>query len=141
MNVFNIERAFKQAKEKKYPFVFWLVDLHDVIIEGKYNRMNEGREFFPDAALVLRWITRRKDQRLILWSSSHKDALDDIVKWLRLNHIEVDYVNENPEVANSNLCDFSKKPYFQILLDDKAGFEGATDWTLIKEELKRIGEW
>jgi hypothetical protein len=27
------------------------------------------------------------------------------------------------------------------LLDDKAGFEGEGDWGVVKQELRRIGEW
>lgn len=49
--------------------------------------------------------------------------------------------NENPECGNTDYADFTTKPYFNILLDDKAGMEMNSDWSLVKSELQRIGEW
>lgn len=141
MNLFNIRRAFQQKKEKGYDKLYWAIDLHDVIIEGKYNKFNEGREFFPDALRVLKWLKNRADMRWILFSCSHDDAVENICSWLTDHGIAPYYFNANPDFTTSELCNFTKKFYFSILLEDKAGFEGATDWTLIIEELKSIGEW
>lgn len=38
------------------------------------------------------------------------------------------------------LCDFGAKPYFDICLDDKAGFEAEKDWEGIYNTLKELGE-
>ena len=45
--------------------------------------------------------------------------------------IKFDYINENPLEVNSELSDFSKKFYFNILLDDKAGFYPKEDWQIV----------
>jgi hypothetical protein len=140
MNIFNIEKAFQKKKVRGYEKIYIAIDLHDVIIEGKFSRLNEGREFYPLAKEILQLWTARKDIVLILWSSSHQDALDDITKWFDEHSIRFDYYNENPDFPSNELCDFSKKFAFDIFLEDKAGFEGATDWSLIKYELERIGE-
>lgn len=142
MNIFNIERAFKQKKERGWEKLYFIVDLHDCIIAGKYNRFNVGAEIYPYAQEVLQYLYSRKDICLILWTSSHDDAIKEILGRLKYTYgIEFSYVNENPEVQNTDLCDFSKKLYFNVLIDDKASFEGDTDWLLIKNELFRIGEW
>lgn len=141
MNVFNIQRAFEEKKQKGWKYIFVAVDLHDTIIKGTYTKNNEGKEFYPYAEEVLQWLTRRKDVVLILWTSSHTKPAKDILKWLNSRNIRFQYVNENPLCSNSELCDFSKKFYLSIILDDKAGFEGKTDWLLIKKELQKIGEW
>lgn len=141
MNLFNIERAFKDKKRRNWDRLYVCVDLHDVVIQGKYNRHNEGAEYFPGAARVLKQLSFRKDIVLILWTSSHDDATEDILKRMRGDGIEFRYVNENPECPNTELCHFGNKFYFNILFDDKAGFEGVTDWILIEAELKRLGEW
>lgn len=136
---FNIERAFKKGKERGYSSLYFAIDLHDVIIPGTYTRNNEGKAFYPDAKEVLQWIS--KHHKIILWTSSHGGPIGQIIDWLSVNGIGVDYINENPDFKNSELNDFSKKFAFDILLDDKAGFDGKTDWTLIKNKLIEIGEW
>lgn len=141
MNVFNIERTFRDKKEKNWEKIYFCIDLHDVIINGTYNKMNEGAQVFPSCKEFFEWAERREDIRIILWTSSYKSAIIDIIKRLRKDGINFDYINENPECVSGSLCDFSRKFYFNILLDDKAGFEGPTDWTLILNELKRIGEF
>lgn len=77
----------------------------------------------------------------ILFTSSHKDAIDRQVSLLPHFGIWFKYINENPECPSTELCNFDSKFYFNILLDDKAGFVGDTDWLIIQHELKRIGEW
>jgi hypothetical protein len=141
MNIFNIERAFKYNTEHGFSKTYFCIDLHDVVIEGKHNRLNVGASFFPGAVDVLRQLSFREDIVLILWTSSHGDALDGMKKKFQENGIEFRYTNENPECNSGHLCDFSQKFYFDILLDDKAGFEGAKDWSLVESELKRVGQW
>ena len=139
-----IERAFRkkiQGGWHKWPRLFILIDLHDVIIPGTYTRNNEGRAFFNGAEEVLRWLTNRKDMCLILWTSSHKDSTDDILAWMAKSGIKFDYVNENPECPSNELLDTSSKIYMDLLLDDKAGFNGETDWLEIKNVLVELGQW
>lgn len=143
-----ISDAIKSAFSKKnvrgwdrWPRMYWAIDLHDVIIPGTYTRDNAGRHFYPKSKEVLQWLTDRKDMCIILYTSSHEDAIADIVKWLALNDIKVDYVNCNPECTDTNLCSFSGKFYFDVMLEDKAGFLGWTDWEEIKKTLVAIDEW
>jgi len=56
------------------------------------------------------------------------------------HNINFDYVNVNPECLDSNLCSFKGKFYFDLLFEDKAGFE-PSDWTNIKQALIEEGEW
>ncbi len=140
-----IERAFlKKIKGNgwhKWPRMFWAVDLHDVIIPGTYTKNNEGRELYPNAEEVLKWLTNRKDMCLILFTSSHTESATEMRNWLKEKGIVFDYFNENPECANNELCDFKTKFYFDMLLEDKAGFEGMEDWLVIKETLIGIDQW
>lgn len=140
-----VEIAFRKKMTRgwdKWPRMYWAIDLHDVIIPGTYTRNNENRQLYPFANEVLQWITHREDMCPILYTSSHKDSIDDILTWLYNDYkIKFDYVNVNPECENHNLCDFSRKFYFDIMLEDKAGFNGMEDWKKIKETLINIGEW
>lgn len=142
MNCFNIKNAFEEKKTKNWDKLYWAIDLHGTIIEGKYNKYNEGATIYPNAAEVLKYLYSRTDMRLILWTSSHKDAIDKTLVAFELwTGIKFHYINENPECINTELCDFTEKFYFNILLDDKAGFNGPTDWKVIKNVLKQLGEW
>lgn len=142
MNLCNIRRTFLELRPKRgWKTIYWLVDVHGVIIPGSWRRENDFQFISPDCVDVLRWISNRKDQRLILWSSSQNRELDNLCNWLCTFWINVDYTNFNPEEKNTEYADFSFKPYFNILIDDKAGFEPETDWAAVKQELIDIGEW
>jgi len=142
MNVFNIERAFSDKITRKWEKLFICVDLHDTIIQGKHSLNNDGAEYLPNAIKVLQNLSKRNDIVLILWTSSHVTPITKVLDKLEKQGVYFKYVNNNPECPNDALCDFSKKFYFNIGLDDKFGFDGlGGDWFLIEKELKRIGEW
>jgi hypothetical protein len=140
MNVFNIERAFSDKITRKWEKLFICVDLHDTVIQGKYSLNSTGAEYLPNAIKVLQNLSKRKDIVLILWTSSHVVPITKVLDKLEKQGVHFKYVNCNPECPDNKLCDFSKKFYMNVILDDKAGFE-KDDWFLVEKELKRIGEW
>lgn len=137
----HIRNVFTVLKPKRgWTTIYWMVDVHGVILPGSWQKQNKFKFLNAQAKFVLRWISNNPDQRLILWTSSKDTEIKEIVKWLKDKHsICVDYVNENPEEKNTDYADFSKKPYFNILLDDKAGFNPHTDWLGIKMTLMQLG--
>ena len=124
MNIFNIKRSFKQKKERGWDKLWWFIDLHDTICKGDYLLNGGEITFYKGAKKVLQ-----------LSSCSHKDNLNKVLGWFNQNNITFNHVNENPDIGNNKLSDFSEKPYFNVFLDDKAGFEGETDWDLVEQEL------
>lgn len=140
-----IVNAFSKKRIRgwdKWPRMYWAIDLHDVIIPGTYTRNNEGRKLYPMAEEVLQWLTHREDMCIILYTSSHTDSIVDILGWLLDNYgIDFDYINENPECKDTTLCSFAQKFYFDVMLEDKAGFVGESDWAEIQESLIKMGEW
>jgi len=127
-----IKRVMVQKEVRKWDNLYWAIDLHDTVITGKYNKFNDGSELYPHAKEVLDYLYNSKVHRTILWTSSYEDAVSDILNRFDL---KFHYFNINPECSNNQLCDFSKKFYFNILLDDKAGFDGTVDWLEIKKVL------
>lgn len=143
-----IDDAIKKAFEKKeirgwdkWPKMYVLIDLHDVIIAGTYTRNNDGKKLYPYAKDVLKNMTKNNKLCLILWTSSHKDAIDDICLWLKDFDIQFDYINENPECFSTEILNVESKLYFDLLFDDKAGFVGNSDWLVVKDALMEVGEW
>ena len=141
MNIFNIENLFKLKKERNWDTLYWMIDLHNTIFPGKYAS-DQSYDVYPYALEVLKWVSDRKDMRIIVWTSSYAKDFFEVQKWFRDNHkIWLDWHNDNPECGNTDYADFGTKPYFNIGLDDKFGFCGETDWLNIKHELIRVGEW
>jgi hypothetical protein len=136
-----IEHAFHKVNSRKWPYVYWAIDVHDVIFKGTYKKNNEGKVFYPWAKEVLQNLTLNYRMKLILFTASHEQPARDVISWLSENKIEIFALNENPDQLNTELCDFTRKFYFDILLEDKAGFEGWHDWFRIMKELQRLGEW
>ncbi len=143
MNVFNIKRTFEMKKVKGWPEVYFCIDLHGTIIpSGKdSNDKTDPLVFYPYAEEVLQWLSKRKDIMLILWTATPANRIAPVWQWLTDHGVYFDYLNGNPHAKDTPRSDFSKKFYFSILLDDRAGFEPETDWKLIKDELIAIGQW
>jgi len=140
MNLFNLERAFRHKRERGWDTVYITVDFHDVLFKGKYAS-DQDFELAPYAGSVMRWATLRPDIKLIAFTCSYARDFDRVNKWLEEHGIKFDYLNCNPECGDTKLASFERKFYFNIMLEDKAGFELEHDWLNIINELKRIGEW
>jgi len=146
MNLFNITNAIKRQKEKNWPYLYWAVDIHETLCKGHYND-SVPIDLYPGVANVLKWINIRKDQKLILFTSSYLKNHKKFCNLLFKNHgVKVDYVNKNPECPKTSYATFHEKFYFNILLDDKAGGNFEHDWFLIGRLLEiitgdKIFEW
>lgn len=137
MNIFNIERALKQKKERRWARLYVAIGAHGTLIKPYHDHI----EFYPFVREVMRWFNNRHDIATILWTSSHPKDIQHILDEAQKIGFAFNHVNQNPSEANTDLACFDQKFYFNILLDDKAGFEPETDWELIKLELMRISEW
>jgi hypothetical protein len=138
MNHFNIQRAFQTMKNRDWDKLYWMIDLHDTVFKGDYKADSVGGEFYPKAKEVLQRLSNRKDVVLIVWTCSYAPIINQTMEWLRSHGIVFQYANENPECPSIKHADFTHKFYFNIVLDDKAGFEGETDWYLVEAELNLI---
>lgn len=127
-----IIRAYQEKYHRKWDKLYFAVDLHGTIIE-RYT----GNEIkaYPEAEEVLKSLSLRSDVTLILFTSSYQDNLKYFFKWCVDRDIVFKYLNENPECGSNMTGDFSKKFYFNVLLDDRAGFNPDTDWAEVSRGL------
>ena len=130
-----IRKTYALKEQRRWDRIYWCIDLHDVIIEGKYNKYNEGRELAPFCADVFQILRSHDENCTILWTSSHGGPIMDMRNWLSDRGVTFDYINANPECADNELCAFDRKFYFNICLEDKAGFSWREDWKDIYELL------
>lgn len=118
-----IRRAYEYNKKVGRNKIYIAVDIHDTLAVSNYS--NEMPPIIPAALNAIREICKFPEIVLILFSSSydHSDYIDYFARY----GLRFMYFNENPEVRDTKTGDFSKKFYYNVLLDDKAGFE-VTDW-------------
>lgn len=115
-----VKDAYEAAIQRKWNRIYIAVDIHSTIAESNYK--NTLPDVIPEAVAVIKKLQQFPEIRLILWSScyakDHQTYIDHFAKH-GMNFVGF---NSNPEVPNTETGDFSVKFYFNLLIDDKAGF-------------------
>ena len=134
----SLQTTLNKLKEnmiqRQYKKVYIAVDLHGTVLNSTYSKDILPDEFHPDAKEVLQYLSLRNDIILIMYTCSHLEEIEKYQLFFKEHGINFKYVNENPEVQSTpGIGNFSKKPYFQLLLEDKAGFDPNEDWEIINK--------
>ena len=130
-----IERAKTRAMEKGWDYTHWFFDIHETIIVPNYEPGKIPTEFYPDAKETLQMISKRSDIKMHLYTCSWPNEVEQYDKYFKENDINFDFLEaNNPEVLNNALGFYDYKPYFNVLAEDKAGFD-PSHWKYIKEYL------
>jgi hypothetical protein len=125
-----IERSYKIAKERGWDILYWAIDVHGTIQPGNYKDSNGP--FYPYSLKVLKLLSDTPHIKLIFFTSTFKKEVDKLSELLLNKYdIKFDYLNENPEISNTAYGDYSTKFYFNVMLEDKAGFDPEEDWKTI----------
>lgn len=131
-----IEKAYEVQQKKMWNKTYWAFDIHDTILLPNYSRDQIPKEFYPHARETLQFISSLQEIVMILFTSSTPEDCREYMHYFKENHILFDYINENPEVRSADYGYFDIKPYFNVLFDDKAGFDPHSDWISIKQFLE-----
>lgn len=126
-----IEKMFAHAEQRKWYETYWFIDLHGVISKPDYRKTVKEIEYYDHVKETLQYITKnRPDVIMILFTSSYPDELKIYMKQFEEDDIFFKYVNENPEITDlkGNFGCYDKKPYYNVIIDDKGGFNPETDW-------------
>jgi hypothetical protein len=130
-----IDRAYRVMKERNWDTIYWAIDLHGVCFKSTYE--TSTYEWINDNVVPsLLEITSHPENKIILWSGVHDFEKPEIIKFFELEGIHVDFFNCNPLEDNTLSGNFAEKFYFNILLDDKAGFDPDIDWDIIRNYWK-----
>lgn len=127
----TIDFMFKHAFEKQWYETYWAIDLHGTIIKPTYK--GTEMEYYPMAKETLQLLTKRDDIKLILWTSSFPNEIEEYLEGFKKDNIIFNSINANPGISskNGNFGYYEDKFYFNILLDDKAGFDPIHGWEMI----------
>lgn len=132
----SIINAYKYNKKVGRQKIYWAVDIHDTIAHSNYA--DEMPTVIPEAIEALKILQAFPETVLILFSSSYHHA--QYIEHFMKQGVYFKYFNENPEVCDTATGDFSKKFYYNVLIDDKAGFV-QDDWNEVLNTTRvyRIG--
>lgn len=122
----NLFKDCLKGLKIQYKFIYIAIDIHGTIF---YPSRNEEEKYcyIEYAKETLQKLSENPNFKLILYSSSYEENLQKYTEHLMTDNIKIDYVMENPEIPSNQYANFEKKFYYDILLDDKAGFE-SNDW-------------
>jgi hypothetical protein len=133
-----ITNCLSLAQQKNWDRTFWAFDIHGTILKPNYRRDSISTEFYPMAKEVMQMLSRRTDIVRILYTCSYPHEIEQYIEYFKNHDIHFHYINQNPEVADGGYGYYQDKFYFNVLMDDKAGFDGETDWIAIKKTLESI---
>lgn len=125
----------RMARERGWERTYWAFDVHGTMIFPNYSSVEIPKQFYPHAKEVLQALSLREDVCMILFTCSHSHEMEQYLEYFRNNNIHFKYVNCNPEVASGGYGCFDSKFYFNVLFEDKAGFDPVEDWLKVKELL------
>jgi hypothetical protein len=131
-----MEKMFKHARERQWFETYHCFDVHGVISNPDYRKTEKvGKEFkinyYPWAKETLQYLTKnRPDMILFIYTSSYKKEIERYMEQFKKDGIHFKYVNENPEIsdAKGSFGCYDKKPYWNSIWEDKAGFDPEIDW-------------
>ncbi|MEL7145641.1 MAG: hypothetical protein AAFO69_04675 [Bacteroidota bacterium] len=135
-----IKNALARKQLKGWEYSYWAIDLHETVLKPNWSTEVTPLEFYPLAKETLQLISKQTDIVLIMYTCSHPDEVDRYLKFFKAHDINFKYVNENPEVVNMRYGFFDQKPYFNVLFEDKAGFDAYEDWEPVLALLKELRE-
>lgn len=137
-----IKNAYQKAWDRNWHRIYWMIDLHETVIPSSYTKnVQDGKVMctpYPGALETMHALIDKPETRIILWSSTPRHEMELMREhWFGMNPewLAKVHINENPEEIGNEYADFTSKPYFSILLDDKAGFNPSGDWSLIYNTL------
>lgn len=134
-----IDRTYRWVEEHGPASTYWAIDFHSTVLKPTYSTEGIATEFYHYAKEVLQMLSDSDEDVLIAYTSSQPYALLQYQNFFTSNGIKFKYGNENPEVKNSGHACFDNKFYFNVMLEDKAGFDPDEDWVRIYDYLKKRG--
>jgi len=138
-----VEKMFDHAKEKEWFETYWAIDVHGTISIPDYRKIYDSDytheiEYYPYAKETLQLMTKRDDIKLIMFTSSYPAEIEFYKKEFKKDGIVFDFINKNTDIssAKGSFGFYDEKTYFNVLMDDKAGFKPEVVWKYLYEYFK-----
>jgi len=137
-----IDKMFHHAFEKEWFETYWAFDVHGVIFKPNHRKNSKYAEYYPYAKETLQLLSKRKDIVLIMFTSSYPEEIEYYYDVLKKDKIKFKYINENPDIDSlkGNFGYYVNKFYYNVMFEDKAGFDPYIEWKQILGLLKKYEE-
>ena len=122
-----IENQFQRMEERNWDKIYYFFDLHETVLYPDYDNKHPLK-MYPYSKEVLQYLSERKDISISIYTCSYPKEIKKYINFFKENGIEFEYINKNPDVENTNYGYYDDKPYFNVLFEDKAGFDAEEDW-------------
>lgn len=135
MSIIKALENLKVIKVKRgWDRTFWAIDIHGTLIKPNYTADEIPTDTYEHAIDCLKILSDDPSVCLILYTCSHNHEILEYLEFFKSKGVNFEYINENPEVKTDlgGYGCYDKKPYFNILFEDKAGFDAETDWLRVK---------
>ena len=129
---------FEYKVLRNWDKTYWFFDIHGTILKPNYEYGKIPTEFYPHALETLQFISGLSDIVMCLYTCSHPHEIEEYIKLFKENNINFKYINENPEVKTQldGYGCYDKKPYMNVLFEDKSGFDPETEWEEVLKYMK-----
>jgi hypothetical protein len=139
IQVNHFDYRIKKGRELNDGYkMYWFFDIHGTILKPNYQRGNTPKDFYPHAEECLKYLSTINDISMVIYTCSHPNEIEEYVDLFKKSDIKFSFINENPDVKtepNGYGC-YDKKPYMNVLFEDKAGFDPETEWKEVLEFMK-----
>lgn len=130
------DKAFQKKSERGWDKIYVFIDIHETMLYPTYERGCE-KKFYPLAEETLLLMSSVGDISLGLYTCSYPEEILEYMEFFRSRGIEFRHINKNLDEKSNKYGYFEEKPYFNVLIEDKAGFDGEYDWSGIYRYLKK----
>ena len=124
------DKAFDLMKHRGWDKIAVAVDLHGTVFEPTYStQLSTG--FYAKAKETLQLMSKNPNIMMYMYTCSPQEAKAFYLEYFMSCDIAMTpwrLVQISMGLENNEFQNFDKKPYFNVLLDDKAGFDPSRDW-------------
>lgn len=134
-------KSFEKAKVDLVDKFYIAINIENAIFKDPENNNMYCYPIDPykNAIEILSKISKRDDIKIIFISNIDNYFISKIFHFLKKNGLESNYLfGENPEVTYANKKYFKPNNfYYNILLDERSGFNPTIDWVVLDEFLDK----
>lgn len=120
--------------------MYWFFDIHGTILKPNYQAGNTPKDYYPYAEETLKYLSTINDITMVLYTCSHPHEIQEYIDLFHKSEIKFEFVNENPAVVTEigGYGCYDKKPYMNVLFEDKAGFDPEVEWKEVLDYMKSM---
>jgi hypothetical protein len=131
-----IASCLQLSRSKGWARTYWAFDVHGTVLKPTFAGGELSTEFYPFAREAMQLLSTKKDIVRIMYTCSYPHEIIEYIKFFESHGIHFHYVNENPDVCAGAYGHYDRKFYFNVLFEDKAGFDPFTDWEPVLHLIK-----